>query len=49
MLTMAANSVINEKRMPDYWDIEKRWIAGESEEIVDQKMSSVKNKMKIGD
>ena len=49
MLTMAANSVVNEKRTPEYWDIEKRWIAGEFEEIVDQKMSSVKNKMKIGD
>jgi hypothetical protein len=49
MLTMAANSVVNKKRTPDYWDIEKRWMAGEFEEIVDQKMSSVKNKMKIGD
>jgi hypothetical protein len=27
MLTMAANSVVNEKHTPDYWDIEKRWIA----------------------
>jgi hypothetical protein len=49
MLTMAANSVVNEKRTPDYWDIEKRWIAGEYEAIVEQKMNSVKNKMKIGD
>jgi hypothetical protein len=49
MLTMAANSVVNEKKTPDYWDIEKRWISGEYEAIVDQKMNSVKNKMKIGD
>ncbi len=47
MLTMAANSVANEKKSPEYWEIEKRWVAGEFEEIVDQKMSSVKNKMKI--
>jgi hypothetical protein len=47
MLTMAANSVVNEKRTPEYWAIEKRWIAGEYEEIVEQKMNSVKNKMKI--
>ncbi len=47
MLTMAANSVINEKKSPEYWDIEKRWIAGEYESIVDEKMSSVRNKMKI--
>jgi hypothetical protein len=49
MLTMAANSVVNDKRTPDYWELEKRWVAGEHEAIVDQKMTSVKNKMKIGD
>lgn len=49
MLTMAANSVVNDKRTPDYWDIEKRWIAGEYEAIVDQRMNAIKNKMKIGD
>ncbi|MRR17137.1 MAG: hypothetical protein EG826_11835 [Deltaproteobacteria bacterium] len=47
MLTMAANSVVNEKKSPDYWDVEKRWIAGEYESIVDQRMSVVRNKMKI--
>jgi hypothetical protein len=49
LLTMAANSVANEKRSPDYWAIEKRWIAGEYQEITEQKMNAVKNKMKIGD
>jgi hypothetical protein len=49
LLTMAANSVANEKRSPDYWDIEKRWIAGEYQEITEQKMNAVKNKMKISD
>lgn len=49
LLTMAANSVANEKRSPDYWNIEKRWIAGEYQEITEQKMNAVKNKMKISD
>jgi len=49
LLTMAANSVANEKRSPEYWDIEKRWIAGEFQEITEQKMNAVKNKMKISD
>jgi hypothetical protein len=49
LLTMAANSVVNEKRSPDYWDIEKRWIAGEYQDITEQKMCAVRNKMKIGD
>jgi hypothetical protein len=39
----------NEKRSPDYRDIEKRRIAGEYQEITEQKMSAVKNKMKISD
>lgn len=47
MLTMAANMVVNEKRSPEYWDVEKRWIAGEFEEITEQKMNAVRNKMKI--
>lgn len=47
MITMAANAVVNEKRSPDYWEIEKRWIDGDYLAIVEQKMNSVKNKMKI--
>lgn len=42
LLTMAANSVVNEKRSPDYWNIEKRWITGEFQEITEQKMNAVK-------
>ncbi|MDA8125008.1 MAG: hypothetical protein M0009_07470 [Deltaproteobacteria bacterium] len=47
LITMAANAVVNEKRSLDYWDIENRWIAGEFEAIVEQRMNSVKNKMKL--
>ncbi len=48
MLTMAANSVIDEKKSRSYRDIERRWFAGEYENIVDQKMSSVRNKIEDG-
>jgi predicted small secreted protein len=47
MITMAANSVVNEKKSSEYWDVEKRWISGEFEEITEQKMNAVRNKMKI--
>jgi hypothetical protein len=47
MLTIAANSVINEKRSPDYWAIEKRWIEGDFEAIVKQQVVDFKTKMKI--
>lgn len=47
LLTIAANSVVNGKKSPEYWDAEKRWIAGEYRPIVEQKMSDVRNKMKI--
>jgi 2-polyprenyl-3-methyl-5-hydroxy-6-metoxy-1,4-benzoquinol methylase len=47
MLTMAANAVIDEKRSPDYWAVEKQWLAGEYESIVQHKMNAVRNKMKI--
>ncbi len=47
MLTLAANQVVAGKKSPDYWDVEKRWIAGEYRSIVAQKMTSIKNKMKL--
>ncbi len=47
MLTLAANQVVMGKKSPDYWDVERRWIAGEYRSIVAQKMTSLKNKMKL--
>jgi hypothetical protein len=47
LITMAANAAVNEKRSPEYWDNEKRWIAGEYQDIVEQKMNGVRNKMKL--
>lgn len=47
MLTMAANSVVMAKRSPEYWDVEKRWIAGDYLKIVQAQMNKVSSKMKI--
>lgn len=46
MLTMAANSVINKKRSPDYWAIEKSWIEGDFEVIVKQQVTAFKTKLR---
>lgn len=47
LITMAANAAVDERRSPEYWETEKRWIAGEYQDIVEQKMNSVRNKMKL--
>jgi len=47
LITMAANSIVNGKKSPDYWDAERRWIAGEYRVIVEERSSTVKNKMKL--
>ncbi|MEN6624234.1 MAG: hypothetical protein ABFD50_22145 [Smithella sp.] len=46
MLTLAANSVINEKRSPDYWTIEKKWIEGDFETIIKQQVTAFKTKLR---
>lgn len=47
LITLAANAVINGKRSPEYWENEKRWIAGDYIEIVNKKMNDVKTRMEI--
>ena len=46
-ITLAANSVLNEKRMPEYWEIKKRWLAGEAREIVEQRTKDMNRRMGI--
>ncbi len=46
-LTLAANSVLNEKRMPEYWEIKKRWLAGDAREIVEQRTKDMNRRMGI--
>lgn len=47
MITLAANSVIDGKRSPEYWEIERRWMAGEFKEITAQRLKTVRNRMQI--
>jgi len=46
-ITLAANSVFNEKRMPEYWEIKKRWLAGDAREIVEQRTKDMNRRMGI--
>jgi len=46
-LTLAANSVLNEKRMPEYWEIKKRWLAGDARKIVEQRTKDMNRRMGI--
>ena len=34
LMTLAANSVLRDKRSPDYWQVERRWMAGEHGAVV---------------
>lgn len=45
LITLAANSVVSGKQSPDYWDIEKRWIAGDFREIVTQRMNEMQGRL----
>ena len=46
-IILAANSVLNEKRMPEYWEIKRRWLAGEAREIVEQRTKDMNRRMGI--
>jgi len=47
LLTLAANAVVDGKRSPDYWQTEKRWIAGEYQDIIQKRMTDVQKKLSI--
>jgi hypothetical protein len=47
VITLAANSVLNEKRMPEYWKIKKRWLAGDAREIIEQRTKDMNRRMGI--
>jgi hypothetical protein len=44
-MTLAANSVLNDKKTPDYWDIERRWLKGQAREIVEQHATEMNRRM----
>jgi hypothetical protein len=47
LITLAANAVLNEKRTPEYWEVEKRWLAGEAHKIVKQRAKEMNRRMGI--
>ncbi|EDN70639.1 secreted protein [Beggiatoa sp. PS] len=46
-ITLAANSVLNDKKTPNYWDIERRWLEGQAHEIIEQHASEMNRRMGI--
>lgn len=47
LLTLAANAIVDSKKRPDYWAIEKRWIAGEHFNILEKQQSKTHQTMNI--
>ena len=47
LLTLAANAVVEGRKRSDYWAAEKRWIAGNFREIVQQQDDKVRKAMQI--
>lgn len=47
LITMAANAVVEGRVSKDYWQTERRWIAGEYEAVVAERMGQVKQRMGI--
>ena len=42
LLTLATNPVITNKRKDKYWDVEKRWIAGDYINVMRENNNDVK-------
>lgn len=47
LITLAANSVLNDKKTPKYWKIEKRWLAGGARNIIKKRSEDIKKRMGI--
>ena len=47
LMNLAANSILNEKRTQDYWDIERRWIAGQFYAIAERRDRELRERMGI--
>lgn len=41
LMVIAAESVKAGKRSPDYWQVERRWVAGETNQIIAESSSRV--------
>jgi len=47
LLTLAANAVVDGRKRNDYWEIEKRWIAGDFANIIDRQNEKVQKSLGI--
>lgn len=47
LITLAANSVVEGKRSSEYWEIERRWIAGQFREITTERLVAVRERMDL--
>jgi hypothetical protein len=47
LITLAANSVIDRKKSPDYWENERRWIAGGFRQIIEAKGQLIRAKLGV--
>ena len=45
LITLASNSVVEGKKSPEYWEIERRWIAGQFMEITKERLVAVRERM----
>ena len=45
LMTLAANSILNNKHTPDYWAVEERWVAGEFRQISEQRTDQLRRRM----
>ncbi len=45
LLTLASNAVIQQKRSPEYWQIEARWLQGEYPAIMQQRQHDIEKKL----
>ena len=47
LMTLAANSILNDKRSGEYWDVERRWIAGQFYQIAAKRDQELRERMGI--
>ena len=47
LLTMAANSVLEKKKSPNYWIIEKRWLKGDTKAIMEESEANIDKRIGI--
>jgi len=47
LITLAANSVVEAKKSPEYWEIERRWFAGQFQQITTERLIAVRKRMDL--